>query len=700
MKLQTKMTLFQVGTITVTIALLCILFFMELFSYSESELNAYRVEAMDAEQEKLKNLVGMASAVVANSYNASQDKEALKKSKAADLKRVVDAISSQIEYSRKAWGGTLNKEQLLGQVAPLVLAARYDDGNYIWINDLNNIMLVHPDPAQRGKDMTEVKDAKGRFYTREINVLVREKGAGMVTYWVPRPGEEEPRAKISYVRLLPELGWVVGTGAWIDDVTEDMKREALAQVAAMRMANGNYFFVNSLDGTSVMHPVDESLVGKNLANMKDKRGNNFFEDMRKVAKKDGRGFVSYWWTKPGKSKAVEKLSYVELFKPWGWIIGMGEYIDDIDESILLKQETLKETIYDMMLLLLGVALALGFVAALLGIFFARKITDTIGGEPEDMATIADRVSNGDLTVHFVEPKRGARGVYKAMWGMTGKLQDFVSDIQQATENVSSGSQELASAAEALSQGTTEQAAAVEEVNASIVEIAGSIRDNADNARKTDEIAGHAATETEKGGEAVTRSVDVMKNIAEKVSAIEEIARQTNLLALNAAIEAARAGEQGKGFAVVAAEVRKLAERSGQIAGEVSELSSQSVDMAGQVGTLFEQIVPEIRKTAELISEITKTCDEQSYGAEQVETAIQQLDTVVQQNATAAEEMASTAEEFSSQAESLQATMSFFQVPGMGYAAPSRETMVKAQSMKPPALPPGPAPESDEDFERY
>jgi methyl-accepting chemotaxis protein len=153
----------------------------------------------------------------------------------------------------------------------------------------------------------------------------------------------------------------------------------------------------------------------------------------------------------------------------------------------------------------------------------------------------------------------------------------------------------------------------------------------------------------------------MKDIAAKISIIEEIARQTNLLALNAAIEAARAGEHGKGFAVVASEVRKLAERSQTAAGEISKLSASSVEVAEKAGKMLAKLVPDIQKTAELVQEISAASKEQTTGADQINAAIQQLNQVIQQNAGAAEEMASTAEELSSQAEQLQDTISFFKV---------------------------------------
>jgi methyl-accepting chemotaxis protein len=191
------------------------------------------------------------------------------------------------------------------------------------------------------------------------------------------------------------------------------------------------------------------------------------------------------------------------------------------------------------------------------------------------------------------------------------------------------------------------------------QMTSNIRQNADNAQQTEKIALKSATDARDGGKAVSETVAAMKEIAGKISIIEEIARQTNLLALNAAIEAARAGEHGKGFAVVASEVRKLAERSQAAAGEISHLSTTSVEVAERAGEMLTKLVPDIQRTAELVQEISGASNEQNSGAEQINKAIQQLDQVIQQNASASEEMASTAEELSSQAEHLQESIAFF-----------------------------------------
>ena len=295
----------------------------------------------------------------------------------------------------------------------------------------------------------------------------------------------------------------------------------------------------------------------------------------------------------------------------------------------------------------------------------RSDKDVLGLALESMvinlrtsAEIAQEIARGNLTVKAKRlSDKDMLGI--ALESMIQNLRQVVLDVAAAAENVAAGSEELSASAETLSQGVSEQAASSEEASSSMEEMAANIRQNADNASETEKIARQSSIDAAKSGEAVTKAVKAMKTIAEKITIVQEIARQTDLLALNAAIEAARAGEHGRGFAVVASEVRKLAERSQAASAEISMLSSETVTVSEEAGEMLIRLVPDIQRTAILVSEISSASREHNTGAEQINVAIQQLDQVTQQNAAAAEEMSSTSEELSSQAQQLQATISFF-----------------------------------------
>ena len=260
------------------------------------------------------------------------------------------------------------------------------------------------------------------------------------------------------------------------------------------------------------------------------------------------------------------------------------------------------------------------------------------------------------------------GDHKAMQdainAVVDTLRAFAGNVSQAATEVADGSTQMAASSQQLSEGATEQAASAEEASASMEQMAANIKQNADNAAQTEKIARQSSKDAELSGVAVDKAVGAMRTIAEKISIVQEIARQTDLLALNAAVEAARAGEHGKGFAVVASEVRKLAERSQSASAEIASVSSDTVKAATEAGEMLGKLVPDIRRTAELVTEISAACREQDIGAAQINEAIQQLDKVTQQNASASDQISSTSEELASQADEMQQAIAFFSLaPG-------------------------------------
>lgn len=304
-------------------------------------------------------------------------------------------------------------------------------------------------------------------------------------------------------------------------------------------------------------------------------------------------------------------------------------------------------------------------------------------------SLAKVISEGDLRETTETRSNDEIGdLLRAQNDMVMKLREVVARVNQSARNVASGSGQMASTSDALSQGASEQASSTEEASAAVEQMAANIKQSAENAQITETIAMKSAEDARASGAAVSEAVQAMQTIADRIMIVQEIARQTDLLALNAAVEAARAGEHGRGFAVVAAEVRKLAERSQTAAAEISSLSTSTVRAAVSAGEMLQGLVPDIEKTAALVTEISQAARELATGSSQISLSIQQLDKVTQENTSAAEQLSASATELASQSEALAEAMSFFRAgdDAVSVTVAARTTEESRPTPRPKAAP--------------
>ncbi|MDM8548878.1 methyl-accepting chemotaxis protein [Desulfobacterales bacterium HSG2] len=352
-------------------------------------------------------------------------------------------------------------------------------------------------------------------------------------------------------------------------------------------------------------------------------------------------------------------------------VGMpGQQVVGIEQRILSHGMKSKE---NLQVRILGIGVASLVIFVIVSLFIATRIAGPIS----KAAKIAHAIAEGDLTqdIEANRKKDEIGQLLRAMKNMASNFRETVTHVKRTADSVGlmaddvrSSADRFASVSRQISRGASEQAASAEEASASMEEMTSNIRRNADNAAQTERIALKSAEDAREGGEAVLKTAKAVREITERIAVIEEIARRTDLLALNAAIEAARAGEHGRGFAVVASEVRRLAERCKTAAGEIGELSVFSVEVAERAGDMLSRIVPDIRRTAELVQEISAACNEQSLGSGQINKSIQYLDQGIQQNVQSSEELAETAksvamnsQEMTSQTKRLRSAIGYFRM---------------------------------------
>ncbi|MBI5556480.1 MAG: cache domain-containing protein [Deltaproteobacteria bacterium] len=683
LKLRWQLIISNFGVILLTLLLVSLAIFMSLTRDRDKEIREYRSSEMAAVKAELKDFLDIAYATLQSNYNSAMDKGYLEKRYGGELKNIIDIAENiardSMQQAEKNNGDMDEaKQAALKQISQL----RFNDGTgYVWVNS-NELpfprMIMHPTaPALNGKVMDDPKyncalGTKENLFKAMVDVVQKDK-AGFVDYLWPKPaadGLTTEQPKLSYVRLFPQWGWIIGTGVYVDDALTDAMEKSKNDIAQMRYADGaGYFWINDT-GTPfpkmIMHPTAPALNGKIMDDPKYNcalgKKENLFKAFVDVTGKDDSGFVDYSWPKPttgGLTEEQPKLSYVRLFKPLNWIIGTGVYIDDIEAKVKMREAQIHDQIRGLFFKIFAVIAVLGFFIFFVFYWFSLHFSIPIGR----CADLACTLGSGDFTKNIPVDSRDEIGQLSGSLNdmqinirttlmdvasdsvLTSFTADKVLNAAKIMENnaaemmkqasiVASAAEEIATSikvvsdktaiitkdAEVINQNSGEMANNIRSVAVAAEELTSSFQEVGHSCQLGQELANKATENNRTAREKMDNLNRSAASINNVINMITDITEQTKLLALNATIEAARAGEAGKGFAVVANEVKDLAKQTADATEEivlqikqiqtntkaVSDAITLTYDINRQVDEVNTTIAAAVEEQTATVGEIART----------------------------------------------------------------------------------------------